>query len=414
MVYLFLLCSYCSFSDWPSVDSIPGRPHWEQMSKGLRKNAATLEETDEDRAPGVGGEHGSEMLTMFKMMMEEQRRNEIAREEARRAEEERKEETSLARDEVRRQEDEKKEEVRREREAEYARRQLEQQTALEARQYEQQVALMKIQAEIGERASKAHREGQSADRKRDRALYSIPSWKEGEDLEEFLLTAERRLRAAEISEKEWIVILDAKLSGKMASAWQDISVTVEDYQEAKDRLLKVCGYTPRLAADGFYGFRAEQSKGMTADQLFHRGLQLLRRMVSPHKMSEGVEFALLRGWVSFVISKKARAALDARVIKDSSELINALQDFLVLEGDRTEGQAAIFGRGSDSNEKGSDGNWKGSESNWKGSETHKEARGPLPALNVGRWGTRLLIAGQEREGLVCPKLLQHLGEWLTK
>ena len=104
--------------------------------------------------------------------------------------------------------------------------------------------------------------------------------KENEDLEEFLLTAERRLRAAEINQGEWVAIIDSKLSGKMATAWQDITVTVTEYQEAKNRLLKMCGYTPRLAADVFFGFKADQSKGMTADQLYHRGLQLLRRMVA--------------------------------------------------------------------------------------------------------------------------------------
>ena len=49
--------------------------------------------------------------------------------------------------------------------------------------------------------------------------------------------------------------------------------------------------------------------------------------------------------MSTVISKRARAALDARVVENAADLINALQDFLVLEGDRTEGQAAIFRKG---------------------------------------------------------------------
>ena len=89
----------------------------------------------------------------------------------------------------------------------------------------------------------------------------------------------------------------------------------------------------------FFGFKSEHSKGMTADQ---RGVQLLRRMVAPHRASEEVEFALLRGWIGTVVSKRARAALDARVITNAAELINTLQDHLVLEGDRTEGHAAIF------------------------------------------------------------------------
>ena len=170
---------------------------------------------------------------MLRVLMEEQRRAEIAREESRRDDDRRKEEARL------------------EREAEAARRLEGQQAAIEARQFEQQVALLKIQAEIGEKASRAHREFQSSDRERDRALYSIPVLKEGEDIEEFLMRAERRLKAAEVKKEEWIPIIDSRLGGKIASAWQDVTVTTGDYQEARDRLLKICGYTPRLAADGY-------------------------------------------------------------------------------------------------------------------------------------------------------------------
>ena len=120
------------------------------MSKGLRKNAVASEETEtEVRSSGLTSEHGSEMMTMLRVLMEEQRRSELAREEARRQEEERKEVARI------------------ERETEATRVRLEQQTAFETRQYEQQVALMRIQAEIGEKASRAHRESQAADRKRD-------------------------------------------------------------------------------------------------------------------------------------------------------------------------------------------------------------------------------------------------------
>ena len=308
------------------------------MSKGLRKNAVASEEGEgEVRSSGLTSESGSEMMAMLRVLMEEQRRSELAREEARRQEEER-------REEVKRQEEERKEVARIERETEATRVRLEQQTAFETQQYEQQVALMRIQAEIGEKASRAHRESQAADRKRDRALYSISVWKGGEDLEEFLLAAEGRLRAADIKKEEWVAIMDSKFSGKLARAWQDICVTVVDYQEAKDRLLKMCGYTPRLAADVFFGFKAENSSGMSADQLYHRGQQLLGRMVAPNRVSEEVEFSILRGWVGTVISKKARAAVDARVVVNASELINALQDYLGLEGERVEGRAAIFGK----------------------------------------------------------------------
>ena len=345
------------------------------MSKGLRSNTAT-EDMDGDSRSSSVGEHGSDMMTMFRVLMDEQRKSELAREEARRQEVER-------REEIKRKEDERKEEARVEREIESTRHQLEQQAALETRQYEQQMALMRIQAEIGEKASRAHREGQSADRKRDRALYSISVMKEGEDLEEFLLTAERRLRAAEIKQEEWVTIIDSKLSGKMASAWQDITVTVVEYQEAKDRLLKMCGYTPRLAADVFFGFKSENSKGMTADQLYHRGQQLLRRMIAPGRASEEVEFSILRGWVGTVIPKRARAALDARVVGNAAELVNALQDHLVLEGDRTEGQAAIFKKGA--------------------SENVKERVTTLTCFNCGKVGHKAVDCWTGKGGSSAPK-----------
>ena len=156
--------------------------------------------------------------------------------------------------------------------AEAARRQLEQQEALSAKQFEQLVPLMRVQAELGEEAARLHREEQSSNRKRDRAIASIPNFIDGEDVEEFLLTAERRLRAGGIKEGEWVTIIASKLCG---CAWQDICTSVDRYQDVKDRLLKVCGYTPKLAAEVFYGFRCEHSKGMTADQLYHMGCTII-------------------------------------------------------------------------------------------------------------------------------------------
>ena len=332
------------------------------MSKGTRKNAGTAEGMEgEVRSSGIQSEPGSEMMVMLRALLEEQRRSELAREEARR--------------------EERKEEARVEREIEATRLQIEQQKALETRQYEQQVALLKIQAEIGEKASRAHREVQSSERKRDRALFSIPVLKEGEDLEEFLLTAERRLRAAEIKQEEWVPIIDSRLSGKMASAWQDITITVAEYQEAKGRLLTMCGYTRRLAADSFFGFKMENSKGLTADQLYHRGQQLLRRMIAPGRATEEVEFSILRGWVGTVISKKARAAVDARVVTNATELINALQDFLVLEGDHSEGQTAIFRR----------------------SESSKDRVTTLTCFKCGKVGHKAIVCWTGKGGASAPK-----------
>ena len=217
-----------------------------------------------------------------------------------------------------------------------------QQEAAELRAYEQQVTLIKMQAEIGEKAAEAHRqEGQRA-RKRDRAVAGIPNYRDPEDVEDFLLTSERKLRAGEVPEGEWLAIIAAKLSGKVGATWQDLCGSTDDYQLVKSGVLKVCGYTPKLAGEAFYGFRAESLRGMSADQVYHRGAQLLRRMVAPEKLSPEVEFSLLKPWVWSSVSRKARLVLDARVVSTAGELVGALQDYLVSEGERTEGQAAVF------------------------------------------------------------------------
>ena len=297
------------------------------MSKGLRKNTTAAEEMEgeaKSHSSSHPSEQGSEVLAVVRVLMEEQRQADLVRRE----EEARKEE--------------KREAARRQEMTALEARLIIQQTAREDRQYEQQLALMREQANIGEKASRLYREGQEAAKKRETALHSISVFREGEDLEEFFLTTERRLSAAEIRQGEWVTIVDSKLKGKMASAWQDINMTAGGYMEAKDRLLRMCGYTPMLAADVYYGFKAEKCYGMTADQLYYRGQQLLRRMLAPGKASEEIEFAMLKGWISTVIPKKARAALEARVVTNATELANALQDHLVLEGGRTEGQAAIF------------------------------------------------------------------------
>ena len=318
------------------------------MSRGHKRNLQNLEDNEEEaRSSQVMGEPDepeSEMMLVVRALMEEQRRAERVRDENRREEEREKEELRRKREQefMKRQE---------ELQAESARKLAEQQEATEKRQFEQQVALLRIQQEMGEKATRAQVELRSVDRRRDRALYSIPVLREGDDLEEFLATAERQLRTAGVKEEEWVPIVESRLSGKIGSAWQDITVTVDNYSDARDRLLRMCGYTPRLAADSFYGFRAESSKGLTADQLYHRGQQLFRRMIAPGKVAEEIEFAILRGWVGTIKTKRARAAVDARVVTDAAGLINALQDFLVLEGDSSEGHTATFRKGSGENVK---------------------------------------------------------------
>ena len=321
------MCFIVSFSVWPSVELYPGGPFLGAMSKG-RRNQPTVEEeeSDDSRSPtGVEGERS--MLAMFKLLMEEQRRETLDREVERRREEARREEAKL------------------EREREETRLKEERQKAFEQRQFDQQMAIMKAQIELGERSNQIHRDSQNEDRKRNRVLTGISSWREGDDLEEFFVGIEKKLGAGAIREGEWMNIVDSKLTGKVSIAWQDIAVTAGDYREAKSRLLKVCGYTPKLAADGFYGFKVEQCRGLTADQVYHKGLQLLRRMLAPVKVAEEAEFALLKGWVCHVVPRRARTMLDTRPLGSSTELISALQDFLSSEGDRGDGQAATFRMG---------------------------------------------------------------------
>ena len=224
----------------------------------------------------------------------------------------------------------------------------EQQEAMAKRAYEQQMELMRVQAELGETAVKTHREKQVVERKKDKAISSISMLREEDDIEEYLLTVEKRLEVGGVKEEDWVAIVACKLSGKIGSIWQDVSATVEGYKEVKGRVLKVCGHTPKLAAELYYGFRIEHSKGLTADQLYYRGKQLFRRMIAPRRVEEETEFTILRGWISSVVPRRARMALEARNITNAVELVDALQDYLIMEGGRTEGQAAVFKKGYES------------------------------------------------------------------
>ena len=305
------------------------------MARGRRGHHQVEEDMEGDlRANTENGE--PDMLEVIRVLMAEQRKSDLDREE--RKEEARRNEEQAMR-EAKRVEDNRLEELRMEREAEARKQVAELQAAADARQFEQQVQLLKIQAEMGDRASKAHREAAATDRRRDRALFNIASCKEEDDLEEFMMVMERRLEVAGIAREEWVTIVESKLSGKIAIAWQDVVATTDNYQEARDKLLKSCGYTPRVAADKFFGFKVDQSKGLTADQLYHTGQQLSRRMLAPGRLNEEMEFALVKGWIGMVIPRKARAAMDARVTENAAELVSVLQNFLALEG---EGRTATF------------------------------------------------------------------------
>ena len=52
----------------------------------------------------------------------------------------------------------------------------------------------------------------------------------------------------------------------------------------------------------------------------------------------------MKGWVSYIVPRKAKVALDMRTVDSVADLLGALHDHLMLEGDRTEGQAVVFRR----------------------------------------------------------------------
>ena len=310
---LFIFCTFHLFLSvllscaGSPVTSKFCRSHWESMAgKGRKVHHASEEEAE------AKGELSGNVLEMF---LESQAKNDADRREERlaadrRAETLRREEkiADEAREEARRiaAEERAEERIRKDKIAEEERAELraeakrlrkmeearaaenlerareeaarvaseklrEQQEAASACAYEQQVALIKMQAEIGERAAEAHRMEVMVTRKRDRAMAGIPNYKDTEDVEDFLLTSERKLRAGEVPEGEWLSIIASKMSGKVGSTWQDLCMTMEGYQEVKAGLLRVCGYTPKLAGEVFYGLKAESLRGLSADQLYHRG-----------------------------------------------------------------------------------------------------------------------------------------------
>ena len=290
------------------------------------------------------GEQDSAMFSMLKALMAEQRKADIDREErkeeAKRLEEDRKEE-------AKRVEDERLENLRVKRETEAREHVAQLQKEAEDRQFQQQVQLLKLQREMGETAGKAHREAAAKDRKQDRALFNIACCGDEDDLEDYIMMLERRLETAGVKKDEWVDIVESKLRGRLAISWQDAVSTTGGYQEARDKILKSNGYTPRVAADKFFGWEVEQAGGLTVDQLYQMGQQMTRRMLAPGKLSEELEFSLVKGWLGTVIPRQARAAMDARGSENAAELIAVLQDYLALGGDGKSATFKKYGAGSD-------------------------------------------------------------------
>ena len=82
---------------------------------------------------------------------------------------------------------------------------------------------------------------------------------------------------------------------------------------------------------------------MSADQVYRKGGQLLRRMVVPKIFDKETEFLVLKPWVYACVGRKARAMLEARVIESGEDLVRCLQDHLATDGDRLSGKVAVFG-----------------------------------------------------------------------
>ena len=213
----------------------------------------------------------------------------------------------------------------------------------EKREYEHQQEMLRLQATLGERAETARREEAEKCRKREKAISAIQSYKDVDDIEVFLASAEKKLMAGGIPEEEWGFVISAKLSGRQGAAWEDLQVEGADYRSMKTSLLSICGYTPKIAGDLFFGFRQEALRGMTADHLWRRGVQLFRRMVAPDKAEPSLEFSVVKAWILSVVPRGTRLLLDSRIIANQTDLILALQDHLVIEGEKGEGQVAVFG-----------------------------------------------------------------------
>ena len=304
-----------------------------------RERALQAEKKEEKRAiearkEQIAAEERAEQRRLAAVIAAEER-EELRRERAKIAEEERLEARAVAKDRRKREE------------AEVARQAAERAAAVQEeaneKAFEQQRELVELQAKLGEKAAEAQRQESQRARRRDRAVAGIPNHQQSEDVEDFLLTSERKLLAGGIPEGEWLAIIASKLSGEVGSSWQELCVTSDEYQEVKSAVLKGYGYTTKAAGEAYYAFRAESLRGMAADQVYRKGAQLLKRMVAPRVIDKELEFDLVQPWVRACVGKRARAVLDARVVENVEDLVEGLQDYLASDGDKVAGKTAVFG-----------------------------------------------------------------------
>ena len=214
----------------------------------------------------------------------------------------------------------------------------------ERRAFNLQQEMLKFQTDLGEKAEDARRIEFEKCRDKDKAKAGILTYKDSDDVEEYLEDAEKKLATSGIPEAEWGSIIASKLHGRLGASWGDLRVGDATFKSMKAKLLSSYGYTPKIAGDHFFNFKQEDLKGMTPDHLWRRGVQHLRRIVAPIKLEAEAEFAIVKQWIWAVVPKRAKTLLDGRTITNQSELTLALQDYLISEGERGEGQSAVFRR----------------------------------------------------------------------
>ena len=300
----------------------------EEMEERRLKAAIAAEEREEKRAERAR-ELEAERLEKAKIAEEERMEKRALEKEKRKLEEARRQEELLRRSE------------------EQTKLAAEKAAALQdemaKKAFDQQKELLELQAELGKKAAETQREETQRVRQKDRAVASVSAWQRGEDLEDFLLSSERKLRAGGIPEEEWLGVVASKLGGEVGAKWQELCLTTDDYQAVRAAVLKGCGYTQKAAGEAYYAFKTESLKGMTADQVYRKGAQLMKRIVAPREIDKELEFLIVKPWVYANIGRRARAVLESRVVESPEDLVKGLQDYLACDGDRLSGRVAVFG-----------------------------------------------------------------------
>ena len=321
----------------------------EERSEDRRLKAEVAAEERAKRDRLAAEEREEKRLERAKIAEEERAEARALQKEVRKREEaERLEELALRRDEAARQEARRLEEVTKEREEaskEAADRLAEQQAEAAAKAHEQQKILMELQADIGKKAAEASRLESAKHRARDRVISGLPTYQKGEDVESFLMMLEGKLTVGDIPEVEWVGHVAGKLTGELGAKWQELSQGGGGYPRVRAAMLIGSGYTPRTAGTAFHAFRGENAKGMSGDQLYRKGVQLVQRMLAPVVVDKDVLFRLVKPWVLACVSNRCVGLLDARDITDSEALVKGLQDYLNMEGDKVAGRAAVFESG---------------------------------------------------------------------